>query len=210
MDAMTTTLPPQSRLVRGRGLIGMAILAPFAFVALFSAPYAAEGTLGDLEFDVAAFVLFVCGAFFRFWATLFIGGRKGNGLATLGPYSVCRNPLYFGTLLILLSLVLFMQNLTLAMGAFLTAAVYLTITVGSEERRLGHHFGDAYQDYCLRVPRLFPNFRLYEAPAVVEVNMIGLRRECMNALRWLLIPIVGELLAYARTTELLPHLFHLP
>ena len=209
MDA-PTTLPPQSHWVRGRGAIGMAILAPFAMGALFSRPYASEGTLGDLEFDLAAFLLFVAGAYFRFWATLYIGGRKGCGLATFGPYSLCRNPLYFGTFLMTASLVVFLQNLTLAAGAIVASIVYLSITVGSEEHRLRHRFGADYDDYCRRVPRFWPNVRCYQAPAVIEVNLVGLRRECLNSLRWLWIPIAGEGLAYARTMELLPHLFQLP
>ncbi len=209
MDAITS-LPPQSRWVRGRGLLAFAILAPFAVGALFSKPYVGEGTLGDLEFDLAAFVLFVCGAFFRFWATLYIGGRKGSGLATLGPYSLCRNPLYFGTFLMLMSLVVFLQNLTLAVGALLATFVYLRVTVGSEEFRLHHRFGDEYTSYCNTVPRFWPRLRGYRAPPVIEVNVVGLRRECLNALRWMIIPVAGEGLAYARTMELLPDLFHLP
>lgn len=191
-------------------MVAFAILAPFAIGALFSKPYVGEGTLGDLEFDLAAFVLFVCGAFFRFWATLYIGGRKGSGLATLGPYSLCRNPLYFGTFLMLMSLVVFMQNLTLAVGALIATFVYLRVTVGSEEFRLHHHFGDEYTSYCHAVPRFWPRLRGYRAPAVIEVNVAGLRRECLNALRWLLIPIAGEGLAYARTMELIPNVFQLP
>ncbi len=164
MDAITS-LPPQSRWVRGRGLLAFAILAPFAVGALFSKPYVGEGTLGDLEFDLAAFVLFVCGAFFRFWATLYIGGRKGSGLATLGPYSLCRNPLYFGTFLMLMSLVVFLQNLTLAVGALLATFVYLRVTVGSEEFRLQHRFGDEYTTYRTTVPRFWPRVRGYRAPS---------------------------------------------
>lgn len=209
MDA-SLTLPPQSRWVRGRGMVAFAILTPFTVGALFSKPYVGEGTLGDLGFDLGAFALFVCGAFFRFWATLYIGGRKGSGLATLGPYSLCRNPLYFGTFLMLMSLVVFMQNLTLAAGALFAAFVYLRITVGSEEYRLQHRFGDEYRAYCGEVSRFWPRFRSYQAPHVIEVNAVGLRRECLNALRWLWIPIAGEGLAYARTMELLPAIFHLP
>ncbi len=209
MDA-TTPLPPQSRWVKARGVIGLAILTPFVVGALLSRPYAGEGTLGDLEFDLAGFLLFILGAMFRFWATLYIGGRKGDELATLGPYSVCRNPLYFGSFLMLASLVVFLQNLTLAVGAAIVTGIFLSITVRSEEYRLRHRFGDEYERYCAAVPRFWPNFRRYQAPASIEVNASGLARECLNALRWLWIPIAGEGLAYARTFELLPNLLQLP
>lgn len=203
-------LPPQSRWVRGRGVLAMILLAPFFVVAVLSKPYAGEGTILDLEFDLLGFILFAVGAGFRFWATLYIGGRKGDELARLGPYSICRNPLYFGTFLMLASLVVFLQSLTLALGAVFVAAVYLGITVRSEERRLGSRFGRQYSDYCEQVPRFIPNFRRYRSPEAVEVNLSGLQRECFNALRWAWVPVAGEGLAYVRTAELLPHLFNLP
>ncbi len=38
-------------------------------------------------------MLFLAGAAFRFWATLYLGGRKDAVVVDTGPYSLCRHPL---------------------------------------------------------------------------------------------------------------------
>jgi protein-S-isoprenylcysteine O-methyltransferase Ste14 len=192
---------------RSRGLIAIAILSPFLVAALFSKPYVGEGTLGDLELDVLGFLLFMAGAMFRFWAILYVGGRKGDELVTHGPYSLCRNPLYFGSFLMLASLAVYLQNLTFSIGVILASLVYFSITVRSEERRLRDRFCRHFEAYCAAVPRFWPNLRHYDAPETIEVSTWELFREFLNALRWLWIPIAGETLAYARTHEWLPALF---
>lgn len=188
----------------------MAIMLPFAPAALFSRPYVLEGSFAELLVDMLGFFLFLAGAMFRFWATMYIGGRKGEGLMMVGPYSICRNPLYLGTFLMLSALVVWMQNFTFAAGATLATWVYLRVTIGSEEHRLYHHFGGAYREYCQRVPRFWPSFRRYHSPREIVVNVVGLQRELFNAYRWMLIPIAGELLSYTRSSGLLPPFFHFP
>lgn len=177
----------------------MAIMLPFASGVLFTRPYALEGSFAELLIDMAGFILFMAGAMFRFWATLYIGGRKGEGLMTIGPYSLCRNPLYFGTFLMLAALVVWLQNFSFAVGALVATWSYLRVTVGSEEHRLRHHFDGEYDDYCRLVPRFLPKLRNYHSPRQILVNVVGLRREVRNAYRWMLIPIAGELLSYTRS-----------
>ncbi|MFV2065761.1 MAG: isoprenylcysteine carboxylmethyltransferase family protein, partial [Pirellulales bacterium] len=80
------------------------ILVPFAVVAFMTPPYAAEGSSLDFLADAMAWLIFVMGGTFRWWATLYIGNRKQCVLVTDGPYSLCRNPLYVGTFLIVLSI----------------------------------------------------------------------------------------------------------
>lgn len=45
--------------------------------------------------EVAGLLLIVLCFVGRLWCILYIGARKNEELVTVGPYSLCRNPLYF-------------------------------------------------------------------------------------------------------------------
>ena len=132
MSAQMTGVLPETNvgkgwnwLVRSRAWIGLLIIAPFGVVAIFSPPHAMEGSWGDIGLDTPGWILFVIGAAFRWWATLYIGGKKLNSIVTEGPYSVCRNPLYLGTFLMIIGFSFYLESLTLAVGAIVAAAFYL-------------------------------------------------------------------------------------
>lgn len=188
----------------------MAILAPFLALAVCSTPHEAPAAWVALPLELAAWCLFVAGVGFRFWAAIYIGGRKGQALATDGPYSVCRNPLYFGSLLLLASLVLLVESLTLAAGALAASMVYLGMTIHDEERRLAHKFGPAYVVYCRETPRLMPRWSSLRTLERVEVNVPALTRECRSAALYLWLPILARLLAQLRESRLLPAIVDLP
>jgi protein-S-isoprenylcysteine O-methyltransferase Ste14 len=89
----------------------------------------------------------------RAWA----GGHlaKDRQLATSGPYSYVRNPLYLGTLIAALGIVIASRSVVLAVVfcvAFL--AVYLP-AVELEEQHLREIFPD-YDEYAARVNRFLP------------------------------------------------------
>jgi protein-S-isoprenylcysteine O-methyltransferase Ste14 len=195
---------PKNWWLRSRGLTGLLILAPFAIAALLSPPYAREGSWGDAQFDALGWIVFWVGAGLRWWATLYIGGRKGDGLVCEGPYSLCRNPLYCGTFLMGLALVVMLQSLTFAAGFALATCCYLLVTVPQEEQRLMRTLGEPYLEYCARVPRFFPRFSQYSTPATIAVNVRGITVEFWRAARWAWIPLAGELIAYLRISPWWP------
>lgn len=90
------------------------------------------------------------------------GGREGrvyaDALVTDGIFRHCRNPLYIGNILMLLGLGLMADSLiyiAVVMPVFL--AIYHAI-VATEERFLRAKFGAAYEAYCDRVNRWWPDF----------------------------------------------------
>jgi protein-S-isoprenylcysteine O-methyltransferase Ste14 len=197
--------PTQDFIARSRAWIALLLLTPAAVAAVFTRPgFGFEGWRDlavDLGMDALAWALFLAGASLRWWATLFIGGRKHGELITAGPYSMCRNPLYLGTLLIAFSVALFLQSLTLLLTMLVVAAIYLWITVPIEERRLQKIYGERFTSYCQRVPRVIPNFALYHSPAELTVRLIGIRAEFLRMLQWSTVP----LLCYAiQALQMLP------
>jgi protein-S-isoprenylcysteine O-methyltransferase Ste14 len=194
-------------LERARGLVVILIVAPFASLGLLSYPVLGRALIVEVAFYAAGWVVFIAGVTLRFWATLYIGGRKGAMLVRQGPYSLCRNPLYLGNLLLALSIALFMQSLTFALGLLLASILYGTVTISSEERRLHSRLGAAFEDYCARVPRLFPKSLRVSTEPTIEVDVRCLAIEFGRALRYLWIPFVCQVLALLRGEPWWPHPF---
>lgn len=86
-------------------------------------------------------------------------------IVTHGPYAFVRHPLYLAALLIWLGLVtVFRSPLALACLVVYVLPGYL-IYARAEERMMLQHFGEAYRDYCERVPMLIPARRSGAADA---------------------------------------------
>ena len=78
-------------------------------------------------------------------------------LFTDGLFSLCRNPLYTGNILILLGIFLMHGSLwTIVPGLLAYVAIYAAMIRAEEQYLLGR-FGRPYADYCARVPRWIPN-----------------------------------------------------
>ena len=92
----------------------------------------------------------------RGWAAGHI--RKNAQLATSGPYSYTRNPLYLGSFLLGL-------GFTLASGRWILAVLFAALFLGIyfpvmrvESTSLAQLFGAEYEDYRRAVPLFFPRF----------------------------------------------------
>lgn len=92
----------------------------------------------------------------RTWSSGYL--EKNRVLQTQGPYSLTRNPLYVGNFLIGLGFALIGNSLlggVVLIGGFL---LIYTATILEEEGYLAKCFGEAYEVYTQRVPRLLPRF----------------------------------------------------
>jgi len=193
-----------------RGWAGIVFLAPLVVVTMLAQPMLPTGSWVGLAFNSVAWIFFAAGATFRFWATLYLGGRKRRVVVNEGPYSICRNPLYVGSLLLGVSGALFAQSATLAAGILLTTLVYMIGTVPAEERYLLKRLGAEYQSYLDSVPRWWPAPKLFKSPEVIEVNLIGLKIEGSRAMKWVWLPILGFVIAQLRVQAWWPHVLRLP
>jgi len=128
-------------------------------VLLVAFPFLASPTPASLALGLP---LTAAGLLFRIWASGYI--YKNDRLATAGPYSVTRNPLYFGSFLAGAG-ILAAGAAWILLGIYLVTfpAVYLCLIL-TEEEHLEKIFGGEYRAYKERVPRLLPAFRKYTRP----------------------------------------------
>ena len=90
---------------------------------------------------VAAFV----GEGIRIWAAGHL--QKGREVTTSGPYRWTRHPLYVGSSLIAIGVLLAARSPVLAAVASVYLVATLTAAISSEEAHLREKFGDAYDRY---------------------------------------------------------------
>jgi len=105
-------------------------------------------------------VLFIMiGILGRTWCSLYIGGYKLSRLATDGPYSLTRNPLYVFSAIAAFGLGAQLGSFVFALlCAGATIAIFLLV-ISHEERALAERFPVEYPGYKAKVPRFFPAFR---------------------------------------------------
>lgn len=108
---------------------------------------------------IAAGVLLMCaGAAFRVWASGHI--RKQQNLAREGPYSLTRNPLYFGSFVMACGALLMGWNGWVVIGFLLLAVPMYRTVMKREEDFLHERFKEEYASYRRDVPLFFPRAAL--------------------------------------------------
>ncbi|MFH1023336.1 MAG: methyltransferase [Planctomycetota bacterium] len=113
----------------------------------------------------------------RLWCSLYISGYKNETLITLGPYSICRNPLYFFSLIGAVGVGFATETLTLPAVILVGFALYYPFVIRREERLLRERHGESYAAYCREVPRFFPAVsRLREPETHVVIPAVMKRR----------------------------------
>ena len=165
--------------------------------------------------DVATFLystglaLAAIGAAGRIWCSFFISGRKDGQLVTEGPYSISRNPLYVFSCIGLVGVGLTTETLTYPLLFLVIFGVYYPGIMSREERRLEEMFGEAYRHYRQRVPRFWPQPRLYHEPASWSGNPRLFRRHILSDIWFVWIAAIIELVEGFRKVGWLPHLVQL-
>ena len=82
-----------------------------------------------------------------------------TSLNTAGPYAHTRNPLYLGNFGITLGLCLVAHSAWLAILVAALFALQYRAIIAAEEGFLRGQFGAAFDAFCARVPRFFPQLR---------------------------------------------------
>jgi protein-S-isoprenylcysteine O-methyltransferase Ste14 len=134
------------KLIKYRSFIGFLCLVAMLWLATPSARSIFGG-----------FLLMMTGMFFRAWSSGYI--NKGKELATEGPYSLTRNPLYFGSL-ILGSGVAVACNRLIAYVIFVVYYfAFFTFLIAIERKRMRKQFGRQYEDWAREANLFFPKIK---------------------------------------------------
>ena len=112
----------------------------------------------------------------RAWAMLYIAGYKTERLIMEGPFSVCRNPIYFSTVIGVLGIALDTCTFTMPLLVLLLYLPYINTQINAEEEKLAARHGARFEAYRRRVPRLIPNFALLDEPDEYAVQPARFRR----------------------------------
>jgi protein-S-isoprenylcysteine O-methyltransferase Ste14 len=126
-----------------------------------------SGVMGITSaFDALLLLGIACaaaGAILRTWGSAYLGvdgmrdpQMRGDEVVADGPYRHLRNPLYVGSWLGTLALALLMPP-SGAVFTILMLAGFLVRLILGEESFLSAKLGEAYTNYCARVPRLLPS-----------------------------------------------------
>lgn len=174
------TVPQQSWLSVRNFIVDFRVVLSFGlFVGLVSA-HIFEGVPSHLwsrDGDMigrSGALLVVLGLAVRSWAAgvLF----KGKTLATRGPFSMCRHPLYLGSFLMVIGFCLIFGNwLHLAVVVGVLTFIY-RITIMNEERKLRDFYHAAWTDYERATPRFLPTRANYR-PAPWRLSLWLRNRE---------------------------------
>lgn len=92
--------------------------------------------------------------------------QQAHTLNTTGAYSLCRNPLYFGNFLMMLSPILLVGNFLFIFVFILAFWLYYERIIFAEEAFLEAKFGTIYTDWVSKTPCFVPNFKHYQKPAL--------------------------------------------
>ena len=128
-----------------------AIVISIAWLSLFHRPNVMLSDVID-PWNVACYSVLIFGLLFRSWAAAVVCKREI--LATTGPYALCRHPLYFGSMLMLLAFCGLVRNILV--GIFLPTVLLsmLAIAIKAEEQFLANKFLGAWESYAAKTPRI--------------------------------------------------------
>lgn len=135
-----------------------------------------EGTILSTILFLIGLVLVAIATVGRLWCSLYISGYKDSQLITTGPYSICRNPLYFFSFLGFTGIGFATETFTLGLALSLIFLIAYPPVVNHEEDVLRSRFGPEFDRYCAQTPRFFPNVAKFNEPDTYLVNPKLFRR----------------------------------
>jgi protein-S-isoprenylcysteine O-methyltransferase Ste14 len=131
--------------------------------------------------DFIGSLLLGIGVLGRVWCLAYISGHKNDRVVREGPYSMCRNPLYFFSLIAALGIACATEMVMMPLIVLIFFAIYYPRTIKQEEIRLLAKHPSEYHNYMRLVPRFFPKFSLLSERNDYSMNPKIFRKQLAGA-----------------------------
>ncbi|HOO89971.1 MAG TPA: isoprenylcysteine carboxylmethyltransferase family protein [Syntrophales bacterium] len=154
-------------------------------------------------------VLVGIGSFGRLWCSVYIAGYKTKALVTQGPYSMCRNPLYFFSLLGALGIGFASENFLIPIIISIGFAAYYILVIKSEEAQLARLHKEEFARYVKKVPRFFPKISYLTEPEEYIVKPVIFKSHMLSAIWFIWALGLLEIIKKLHELKILPTLFHI-
>lgn len=129
----------------------------------------------------------------RLWCALYISGKKNLMLVDVGPYAMCRHPLYFFNLLGFIGISLLTQSLLIGVAVVVLFSLLYPSVFLKEEELLARKFPEFFE-YQRCTPKLWPRPTLHRSPKKWEVDVSSFLRNAADSIWFMLaVPIVDVL-----------------
>jgi protein-S-isoprenylcysteine O-methyltransferase Ste14 len=175
-----------------------------ALVALFTASKWRRYPLIGTMLFAAGCLLVGIASVGRLWCALYISGYKKEFLITTGPYSLCRNPLYFFSLLGAIGVGLATETMMIPLVIGIAFALYYPAIIKAEEVKLRGLHSERYDVYCNSVPLFIPRASRLTEPTEYLVNPRAFRRSMIDALWFVCFVGLPEIVRALQEVKLLP------
>lgn len=145
----------------------------------------------------------------RLWCSIYIAGYKTDRLIKEGPYSICRNPLYFFSFIGALGVGMATESFLIPFLIMITFTIYYPMVIKSEESEMLKKHGKEYEAYLGLVPSFFPHISKLKEPDSYITKPIIFRKHIFSALWFVWLLGILELIEGFHELHVLPVIFRI-
>ncbi len=164
----------------------------------------ANPLLGEL-LALTGWILTGIGVLGRVWSGSYICGRKNQQLMTVGPYSLCRNPLYLFSFIGGIGIMLVTQTLLFPALYVLIFLAYYHPVMHAEEQTLQAMHGENFEKFRREVPLFWPRSWRFTESEQYPMSARHFRRFLLEVIWFIVLAAVLQLMHYLHGVGSLPN-----
>ncbi|MDI6686891.1 MAG: isoprenylcysteine carboxylmethyltransferase family protein [Desulfobacterales bacterium] len=145
----------------------------------------------------------------RLWCSVYIAGYKTDYLVTQGPYSMCRNPLYFFSFIGALGVGFASESFLIPLIILIAFAIYYPPVIKSEEAELAKLHKNEFEVYFKKVPKFFPKISCLTEPEEYIIKPVIFKKHMFSALWFIWLMGILEIIEGLHELNVLPTIFNI-